>query len=60
MTLDKTVILFNNTFKDIAAEDLQAEVIASRREAADWTDNQDFGPGRITHLELNQEKIYYN
>ena len=44
--------------KHKAAEDLQAEVIASRREAAEYREHQHFGPGRIRDLELALEKIY--
>jgi hypothetical protein len=38
--------------------EMMAEVIAERIEASELQYHRDFGPGRITDIELNLEKIY--
>jgi hypothetical protein len=42
---------------DITA-DIQAEVIASKTESAEYREFFEIGPGRITDLDINREKIY--
>ena len=38
--------------------ELTAEVIASKQARQDWKDNMMYGPGMITDVEINLEKIY--
>lgn len=51
-----TVDLSEEELEELA--ELQAEVIASKTARAEFRDWLNFGPGRITDLEHNQEKIF--
>jgi hypothetical protein len=61
MTTD-TILYLEIPWRDRAnthtEADLMAEVIAERIEGADWIDHREFGPGRITDLEHNLERIF--
>jgi hypothetical protein len=38
--------------------ELMAEVIAQKKARLDWKEHKQYGPGMITDIELNLEKIY--
>ena len=56
-----TILYLPIPWRDVAGKSvacLQAEVIASRSEAEDVRHHRDYGPGMISDIEHNLEKIY--